>query len=322
MNPKTKLLNSCCNTFAPNMKSSTSFYTYSKIVLVAVFLVIVAGGVVRMTQSGMGCPDWPRCFGMWVPPTDASQLPANYESYLKQQDIDHTFNVFHTWTEYINRLLGALLGLLLLVQFAWSLKYWKTDRKIVWFCLGLLILTGIQGWLGKRVVDANLATVKITTHMLVAILIAAIALTIIHHLSPGKLFSNKKLRNITFVTLGLVIVQIIFGTAVREQIDEISKAMGYENRGNWISKLDYVFYVHRSFSLVVAAFCLYVFFQFKKSGIRLISTPLILISVFSEIVLGIIMANFDIPAIAQPLHLLFSTVLFVALYNNWLKTVA
>lgn len=284
------------------------------------FFVIIAGGVVRMTQSGMGCPDWPKCFGMWVPPTDASQLPANYESYLKQQDIDHSFNVFHTWTEYINRLLGALLGILLLVQFVWSLKFRKTNPKVVWLCLALLLFTGFQGWLGKRVVDTNLETIKITIHMLVAILIAALALTIIHFLSPSQRYNNKKLRNITFITLALLLVQIVFGTAVREQIDHISKAMNFDNRGQWVGKLDYVFYIHRTFSLVIAVLCLYIYFQFKKSGISMRSTTLIVFCVFSEIALGIVMANLDMPALAQPLHLLFSCVLFVALYNNWLKT--
>ena len=174
------------------------FLRFSKIILVWIFLVIIAGAVVRMTQSGMGCPDWPRCFGKWIPPTNANELPANFESYLKQQDIDHSFNVFHTWTEYINRLLGALLGLLLLIQFAWSIKlFWKTKKAIVWFSLGTLLLTGFQGWLGKRVVDANLAAVKITTHMLVALLIAALALTIIHLQAKEKITGNKKLANIS-----------------------------------------------------------------------------------------------------------------------------
>lgn len=304
------------------MKSSTSFLTYSKVVLVSVFLVIIAGGVVRMTQSGMGCPDWPKCFGMWIPPTNASELPANYEHYLKQQDIDHTFNVYHTWTEYVNRLLGALLGFLLIIQFGWSLKYWKTNRKIVWLCLGLLLLTGFQGWLGKRVVDANLATIKITTHMLVAILIAAVSLTIIHYVRPLNQFRNKTLRNITLLTLALLIIQITLGTAVREQIDVISKAMDYAARDAWISRLDYIFYIHRSFSLVIAALCIFIFIKFEKAGANIASVPIMLFCVLAEIIIGVIMTYFDIPAIAQPLHLLFSTVLFVALYNNWLKTIS
>lgn len=298
-----------------------SFLRFSKLVLVFVFLVIIAGGVVRMTQSGMGCPDWPRCFGSWIPPTSAAQLPANYESYLKQQDIDHSFNVFHTWTEYVNRLLGALLGFLLLIQFVWSIKlFWNSHRKIVWLSLGILLLTGFQGWLGKRVVDANLATIKITTHMLVALLIAALAVAIIHFQSFVQATTQKKLRAITFITMVLLTVQIILGTQVREQIDVISKEFNYGSREYWIGKLDQLFYIHRSFSILVAVLCFYLFTRFQKAGISLFSNQLIIFCVGAEIVVGIVMTYLQIPAIAQPLHLLFSSVLFVALFNNWLNT--
>ena len=296
------------------------FLRFSKIILVWIFLVIIAGAVVRMTQSGMGCPDWPRCFGKWIPPTNANELPANFESYLKQQDIDHSFNVFHTWTEYINRLLGALLGLLLLIQFAWSIKlFWKTKKAIVWFSLGTLLLTGFQGWLGKRVVDANLAAVKITTHMLVALLIAALALTIIHLQAKEKIIGNKKLVNITLLTILLLVIQIALGTNVREQIDHISKQLNYDAREYWIGKLDIVFYVHRSFSLLITGLSVYTFFQFKKVGLNLLSSQLILFSIIAEIILGIVMTYAAIPAFAQPLHLLFSSILFIALVNNFLK---
>ncbi len=303
------------------MNTSPAFLRFSKLVLVWVFLVIIAGAVVRMTQSGMGCPDWPRCFGKWVPPTNASELPPDFEKYLKQQDIDHTFNPYHTWTEYINRLLGALLGLLLAVQFIWAIRlFWKNNRTIAWLSFATLLLTGFQGWLGKRVVDANLATAKITTHMIVALLIAALALAIIYLLLPGKNNKDKKLAAVSLLTLVLLTVQITLGTGVREQIDVISKNLAYGGREFWIGKLDAVFYIHRSFSLVVAAACIYTVYRFNKAGIKLLSSRLIIFCVAAEVIVGIIIAYFNVPAFAQPLHLLFSSILFVALFNNWLHS--
>jgi cytochrome c oxidase assembly protein subunit 15 len=122
------------------MQFSKTFVRFNWITLIFIYLVVVAGSFVRITGSGMGCPDWPKCFGQWVPPTEAEQLPKNYrEIYLEKRSkkiekfckflssiglkstsekilkdptllVEETFNAQKTWTEYINRLFGFLAG--------------------------------------------------------------------------------------------------------------------------------------------------------------------------------------------------------------------
>jgi cytochrome c oxidase assembly protein subunit 15 len=303
------------------MNYRNSFAGFSRFIILFVFLVILAGGVVRMTQSGMGCPDWPKCFGRWIPPVSVSQLPSNYKELYAFKYVDTSFNPYHTWIEYFNRLLGAILGLLLVVQFIWSLRFWKSDKKIVWLCLVNLLLTGFQGWLGSKVVEANLEVFKVTTHMLVALLIAALAVTIFYKsLHTENVVISKSLKYITWLAILLMTVQIALGTQVREQIDHISASLDFERRDLWISKLGTVFYIHRSFSILVTLICVYLFTQFKKINVLSKSAWWLLTCVGVILCLGFIMAYFDIPAIAQPLHLLFSSMLIIIVYYNSLRT--
>ena len=162
-------------------------YNLTLVSIIIVYLVILAGGIVRMTGSGMGCPDWPKCFGYLIPPTEKSQLDwkPNYE-YNKDEIIildenlfyaiddfnskkefnqskwskyikhDYSkFNVYHTWIEYINRLIGAVTGLSVLILFLYSLKFFKTKKIITGLSFLSLLAILFQAWLGKTVVDSN-----------------------------------------------------------------------------------------------------------------------------------------------------------------------
>jgi cytochrome c oxidase assembly protein subunit 15 len=290
--------------------------------MIMVFLVILAGGVVRMTQSGMGCPDWPRCFGMWIPPTDASQLPADFERYLSKQDIDHSFNVYHTWIEYINRLLGAILGIFILAYLVWTIrKFWKDQKRFVLIAFLLLIAVMIQGYLGKLVVDENLSVVKITIHMIGALIIAALPLININWLSKNKLNVGKWIKHGTTFMIILLLIQIVLGTQVREEIDIISKSLTYENRELWIERLGSIFDVHRSFSWLLFVGCLVLYFRGRRIDTYFPYIRNIVLVLFSIILLGIIMTYFDIPALAQPLHLVLASALLMQLFYSRLKMV-
>ncbi len=298
------------------MNGNKGYIRYTKFLLVWVFLVILAGGVVRTTQSGMGCPDWPTCFGRWVPPVSEKDLPADYEKYLRKQDIDHTFNAVHTWIESINRYLGALLGILCLIHLVWSFrKFFHTRRNLFWLSLLLLLVTGFQGWLGKKVVDANLAVVKVTVHMLVALVIAAIPVLILSKLQGSKVIAGRSLKTIAVVSLLLVLVQVALGTDVREQVDEIAKPLGYGQREQWLARLDQVFLIHRSFSWLVIGACLYLAFcAWRYHNLRPMAYYILALAGISAIA-GLVMYFFHIPAAMQPVHLLSASLLAISLFS-------
>ena len=294
------------------MSGSNAFVRYSWFVLFWVLLVIAAGGIVRMTQSGMGCPDWPRCFGMWIPPSDVSQLPVDFEKYLSKQDIDHNFNVYHTWIEYINRLLGAILGIFIFIYFVWSvIKYRATEKWIPLLIGGLVLLTGFQGWMGKLVVDANLSVVKITLHMLIALLIAAIPLYIIRRIRYERVMVPAYVKQAAWVLIGAVLIQIILGTQVREEIDIISKNLSYQQRDLWIGALGVPFYIHRSFSWLILIVSGYLWFKSKDFTELRLSMNFIMICTITAMLAGIAMNYLDMPAIAQPIHLVVGSMLFM-----------
>ena len=148
------------------MKKPTKFFIRSIwVTLATCYLLILLGAVVRATGSGLGCPDWPLCFGRWVPPLHISELPENYrEAFTIGGRPIAPFSAFKTWTEYLNRLLGAVVGLQVTGIMAMAL--WS--RSFIGLSVSLFVLVGVQGLLGSRVVSSHLASSLVTLHMLLA----------------------------------------------------------------------------------------------------------------------------------------------------------
>ncbi|HEX5150048.1 MAG TPA: COX15/CtaA family protein [Parafilimonas sp.] len=293
----------------------STYLNYTRIVLIFVFLVILAGGIVRTTQSGMGCPDWPHCYGKLAPPLSAKDLPADYKKYLDKQDIDKEYNPVHAWVEYVNRLITGMLGILLVIHVGWSFKkFFRTKQAICWFSCLFLVGTLFEAWLGKLVVDTNLAVVKITLHMLGALFLAIIPVIILHKLNDEKFVHDKKLRTITTIALIIVLVQIIIGADVREQVDEVSKALNYQQRETWLQQLNTVFDMHKIIAVITSVLVIVVFWRslsyvpLQRGGLFLLLIVLLLMAA------GISLASFNIPAFIQPIHLLLSSILFVGLF--------
>lgn len=319
----------------------------SKITLASVYLLILVGGIVRSTGSGMGCPDWPKCFGSWVPPTEVGQLPPDYKEVYAQQRMaknecfagylgalgfanladqvqndpsireEADFNATKTWIEYVNRLIGAVVGLLILATFVVSLRRWKQDRPVVLVAFATVVAVGLQGWIGSVVVSTNLLPWMITVHMLLALVIVVLLTWIVlrvDNTAVRKLSHTGKIRATLAILLVLTIVQIIMGTQVRESVNEVARTLGENQREHWVAGLDWVFYAHRSYSIVVLLghlYLMYLVYQNSGRNRNLIrGSGVLLVVIIAEIATGIIMAYWAIPRFAQPLHLIFATLAF------------
>lgn len=297
-----------------------AYINYTRIVLLFVFLVILAGGIVRTTQSGMGCPDWPHCFGMWVPPLSAKGLPADYKKYLDKQDIDTEYNPVHAYVEYINRLITGVLGILIVIHVVWSFKkFFSSKQNIFWLSCLFLLGTIFEAWLGKLVVDTNLAVVKITLHTLAALFLAIIPVLIIHKLDDNKIVHDLILLRLTTVTLIILLLQIIIGTDVREQVDEVSKSLNYQQRNIWLDQLNFVFDIHKTVAITTSVLIIFVFWRALSHAVLQQRAAFLLLIVLLLMAAGISLASFNIPAFIQPMHLLLASILFVALFAFKLK---
>ncbi|WP_375559043.1 heme A synthase [Bernardetia sp. OM2101] len=286
--------------------------------IIAVYLLILVGGIVRSTGSGMGCPDWPKCFGQYVPPTDISELPEDYKTIFAVQGREIAdFNAVHTWIEYVNRLLGALIGLFILITAVLSISFWKKDKIITFLSVLALIGVLIQGWLGAKVVSTDLHEGMITIHMVMALAIVGLLIyTVVRSyngvLKTEKVSNTPKINLIAFASAGVAFVQLILGTQVRENIDSVSKTLGESMRSEWIENLGTTFYIHRSFSILVLLLHVGLIYSLWKNAsatgrIQSLGKSLLAILVI-EVITGTIMAYFAIPKPLQPVHMLLASV--------------
>jgi len=321
-----------------------TFIRWAKISLILIYLVIIAGATVRMTGSGMGCPDWPKCFGYYIPPTQVEELlwepnhkyengqviiknnalwiangtftstdvynPSNWQEYTKHDYAE--FNPYHTWIEYINRLCGALAGVACLVLFFLSFKYWKTKKSVVLWAGIVLALLVFNAWLGATVVFSVLNPVRITIHMIAALINVAALIYLIHLARDNK----KYLRNydlsfhiFTWISMILSLIQIGLGTQVRQFIDLQTKS-GITDVALWLENPDVNFYIHRTFSFVIFFVILYLFLRNRRLNLGHSKMNWILLLLILEIFTGILMYYIHFPFGTQAAHLVLAALMY------------
>lgn len=321
--------------------------------IISLYLIFLAGSIVRMTGSGMGCPDWPKCFGYYIPPTSEEQITwkpntefkkgfiiikdkvlfvadkdlktandfdtKNWSEYTKH---DYTkFNKFHTWTEYINRLVSVLSGFVFLFLIYGSTKFWKENKTITLLSFGAFLLMLFEAWLGKTVVDTNLTPEIITIHMVVGLIIIGILLKLNFIVSTKKKVYryNSLFNKLLIISIIFSLIQIAMGTQVRQFIDEQVKEFGFENKNYSLMNPSFKFYFHRSFTIaiVLVNFGLFYLNQMKNLGYKLVNW--IIFMIFLETITGILMYYAEIPIGTQAIHLLSGAILFGLQFYLWIQ---
>jgi len=329
--------------------SKIRFQKINLCTIVLLFVLILAGAIVRSSGSGMGCPDWPKCFGRYVPPTNISQLPADYkEKYVagrekKNQKFAKTldllgygdlarriredksillpeeFNAAKTWTEYVNRLVGAISGIFLLLSAVYSFSFRKESILIPILSVLNLILVGFQGWLGSIVVSTNLVAWIVTAHMLLALAILALSITTYY---LAKVYGKQPIKVdllihvVALLALLISIIQITFGTEVREKIDSVANHLQGGYRDDWISNAGAIFVHHRDIAIAVLLVNILLYWIVRKSFSRhsiqqqLMSFTFQMIAL--QIVSGILLSYWSLPPFAQASHIMLATLIFGA----------
>lgn len=264
----------------------------------------------RSTGAGLGCPDWPKCFGYWIPPTHISEVPDKYwNDPLSSINGQIIFNPVKTWIEYINRLIGVLIGFSIFIQFVFAVLFGPTSAAKR-FSIAALVLVLFEGWLGSKVVSTDLKPLVISIHLFVALILGFSLLAALFYASNRRkpvsaLTSVKPVEGVLLITSVLIFLQFFLGTEVRSQVDVLFRKFDFEFRELYVSQLNWSFYIHRTMSILVLFMMVLQIMVFSKRlpvvDLYQVITPFVL--TLFLIVSGAILVYFDFPAFIQPFHL-------------------
>ena len=227
-----------------------NFYKTSIITVIILYILVLVGGFVRVTESGDDCPDWPKCYGSWIPPFSIEDIP---DEFNPSQD-----KVYGSWIEYFNRLVGVVLGISMLFTFYKSIYVFKIDKIIFYGSLSSLLLVIVAGWFGGQIAQ-NIDGINIMHQHSVSIHLYIAILTIISIVYTTNrafllLYPDCEKRTnysdesvyIFFAILVLILLLVFSGSFIRTFIDDdLIKELPYFLRmEHYIYKTGFIKFIH------------------------------------------------------------------------------
>lgn len=313
----------------------TRFQKLATAALVSLLVLMFAGAIVRVTGAGMGCPDWPTCWGCLIPPTkvedvDFSKLPVERfqrkaermgrdPASITVESLKKEFNSRHVWTEFMNRLASIPVGFFSLATFIAA--FWQREKRplVFWMAFTSLAIVLINAWMGARVVYSGLSPGVLTTHLALAMILLG---TLVYCAWAGTDKSwrvvvkgglQARLRMAVTVLLVVIVAEGILGSQVREMTDGLAKSHPNALRASWAGELEnsWIYLLHRSFSWMVL---LVVIWAWMLTKYHRIGGPgrvekVVLGIVLTQMILGVVMSQIKIYSWVQVLHVGLAAIL-------------
>ena len=279
------------------------FFQSAVVSTILSYLLIFVGGLVRVSGSGMGCPDWPKCFGRWIPPTNIDQIP----SYIDAT----SFNIVLAWIEYGNRSLGVLVGFSIIVLNIIAIYYFRKETKLLVSAILSLILVGGNGGLGAIVVSSILNPFLVSLHMILALMLVSVlsyacieSYKLINIEKFKDLEINSSLSNSLIIFWILIVVEILLGTGIRTNLELVSIENPLLSKGELLNALDSYKYLHSFLGFTLLFLSIYIYSQLRKNKLYIARFLGIFIlgMIIVQIFLGEMMIFFELPQLTRLFH--------------------
>lgn len=330
------------------MKNNKSVIIWLLSGCVLLFIMVMVGGITRLTNSGLSMTDWHLVTDTFPPLTEDKWVNAfeEYKKFPEYQKInihndftlsDYKFIYFWEW---FHRFIGRIIGLVFIIPFVYFLVKKRLDTETIKKCVVLLLMGGFQGFLGWFMVksglidDPDVSHFRLSLHLTFAFITFAytlwVALDLIY---PTKNEVITSLRSIARVALVILLIQIIYGGFVAglnaglvhnhwplmSDSQFIHDSVFIEQSSllkNFTEGKSGVQFVHRTFAYIVVAMMFLLYFKSRKHSLNTLQQKGIyslLIIVLIQFALGVFTLLFHVPLWLGLAHQLVAFVLLSAM---------
>lgn len=318
-----------------------------------IFMMVVVGGITRLTGSGLSITKWNVVTGT-IPPLNEEQWHKEFDLYKQSpqyRKINAHFELSDFkgiyWWEYLHRLLGRLIGIVFLIPFLYFCFTKKLDRTLLIKTLFLFFLGGLQGFIGWYMVESGLVDIPSVSHLRLALhLVTAFitfgftfwfALDLIHPRKVSMSSAQRKIFNFSIMALSFTVLQIIYGAftaglkagyiyntwpMMQGQWIADSFYFGLEKNGwqSLINDLSGVQVIHRYLAMVVTLIVVILYLKGRKqwkthelNDSQWMAVKMVTLFLTIQFLLGIFTLLYSVPILLGVLHQMGAFFLFASI---------